>query len=105
METRKLQKSEWLSYFDSISKKLQDQLTYGEIRVLDPRIGAQTENVWAPLLGITYDHKDNLLEITVGDIDHMIFRPDEIFVQSENESLPRTIEVVHGEEKQVIELR
>jgi hypothetical protein len=105
MATRKLAQDEWATYFNAVSKYLRNTTTYAEIRVIDPAIGAQSENIWSPLSGITYDRKDNMLEVDVDGIDHMIFRPSEIYVEEQSEVLPRSIEVLQGKGKQVIELR
>src|SRR5437762_3513740 len=79
--------------------------TEAEITVLEPDAGAQVETEWRPLLGITYDHKDNILEIAVEHHDHLITNPDEIYVEESGEGMPSSMEVVAGQTKHIIALR
>jgi hypothetical protein len=51
-----------------------------EIEVASLDLGDQIEAEWSPLIGITYDHKDDLIEIALDDIDHLIRSPREVFV-------------------------
>ena len=79
MTTRMLAKSEWQSYCDKISKVLKAQ--QAQIDILGLAIGDQKLiGQWVPFLGIVYDHKDDLLEIALEGLDHMILKPREVYV-------------------------
>jgi len=67
MATRNLDRSEWQSFFDGLSRLLEGK--QADIRVESLAIGSQVAVKWLPLLGITYDPKDDLLEIALDGVD------------------------------------
>jgi Family of unknown function (DUF5335) len=48
-----------------------------EVASLD--LGDQIEAEWLPLLGITYDDKDDVLEVALEGVDHLIYGPREVW--------------------------
>src|SRR5262245_43216554 len=78
MALQRLAKTEWLAFFDLVSKSLVGQRA--EIEVASLAIGDQILASWLPLFGITYDPRDDVLEIVLQGHDHMIHRPREVFV-------------------------
>ena len=77
MAVRKIDKPEWRVFFDWLSQGLLGARVEIEVASLD--LGDQIEAEWLPLLGITYDHKDNLLEIALEGVDHLIHDPREVW--------------------------
>jgi hypothetical protein len=76
-----------------------------EIEATSLNIGDQIEQEWIQLLGITYDHKDDLIEILVEGLDHLIHKPREIWVDHGVIGLA-SMEVVDADDvKQIIRLR
>ncbi len=57
---RTLEKSEWHGYFDRVSRALLGKRA--KIEVASLVLGDQIEAEWVPVLGITYDQKDDVLE-------------------------------------------
>jgi Family of unknown function (DUF5335) len=57
MTTRKLDKNQWRTFFDGVSKLLQGK--QAEIEVASLRLGDQVQAEWLPLHGIAYDPKDD----------------------------------------------
>ena len=57
---RTLKKSEWHGYFDRVSRALLGKRA--KIEVASLVLGDQIEAEWVPVLGITYDQKDDVLE-------------------------------------------
>ena len=57
---RTLEKSERHGYFDRVSRALLGKRA--EIEVASLVLGDQIEAEWVPVLGITYDQKDDVLE-------------------------------------------
>ena len=57
-----------------------------------------------PLIGITYDFKDDILEIAMEGLDHLIHRPREIVVSEGAEGLERLDIIDSGDQKQNIRL-
>jgi hypothetical protein len=78
MTIRKLKKSQWRPFFDGISKILEGMRV--EIEVASLRLGDQIDAEWLPFLGITYDPKDDIVEVALENVDHMIRKPRDIYV-------------------------
>jgi hypothetical protein len=79
MTARKLDKKEWKPFFESISKVLPAK--QAEVEVLSLNLGDQVEAEWLPLIGLTYDPKDDLLNVALEGVDHMIPKPREIYIE------------------------
>ena len=45
-------------------------------------LGDQVEAEWLPLLGIAYDPKDDLVEVALEGLDHLIYKPREIYLEN-----------------------
>ena len=103
MTIRKLEKSEWRSFFDGISKLLEGK--QAEIEVASLALGDQIEAEWLALLGLAYHPKDDLFEVALDGVDHMIPKPREIYVDDGVGGL-MSIEIVDADgTKQIIKLR
>jgi hypothetical protein len=103
MTTRKLDKNQWRTFFDRLSKTLEGK--QAEIEVASLSLGDQVEAEWLPLHGITYDPNDDLVEVALEGLDHMIRKPREIYLEDRTIGLT-TIEVVDADgTKQVVKLR
>jgi hypothetical protein len=90
---RKLEKAQWRPFFDTISKLLEAKEAEIEVASLD--LGDQVQARWLPFLGIAYDPNDDVVEIALEDLDHMIYRPREIYVDDEVNGLT-SLEIVDG---------
>ncbi len=102
MPTRKIQKSDWESYFDRVSRDLPATEVEVEVDGLD--LGAQIEVTHLPLSGLTYDPHDDAFSVVSTDIDHRISAPREIWVEEDASGI-RSIEVVDGEgHKQIVKM-
>ena len=77
MAVRKIDKPELRAFFDWFSRGLLGARVELEVASLD--LGDQIEAEWLPLLGITYDDKDDLLEIALEGVDHLIYGPREVW--------------------------
>ncbi len=75
---QKLEKEQWYGFCNRMSKGLTGKRA--EIEVASPDIGVQLEARWLPLLGVTYDPKNDVIEIVLEGLDHMVFRPREFYV-------------------------
>jgi len=103
MATRKLDKEQWKTFFDRVSKTLEGK--QAEIEVASLALGDQIEAEWLPLLGLAYDPKDDLFEVALDGVDHMIPKPREIYVDDGVGGL-MSIEIVDADgTKQIIKLR
>jgi hypothetical protein len=100
---RKLEKAQWRSYFDTLSKLLEAKEAEIEVASLD--LGDQVQAKWLPFLGIAYDPEDDVVEVALEDLDHMIYRPREIYVDDEVGGLTSIeIEDASGA-KQIVKLK
>jgi hypothetical protein len=103
MALRKLDKAEWHPFCDNLSKILTGKRA--EIEVESLALGSQVEAEWLPLLGIVYDPKDDIVEIALEGLDHIIDKPRELFVDTVPEGLA-VLEIVDDEKTQhIVRLR
>jgi hypothetical protein len=102
MATRKLEREEWQSYFDVASRTLPAGTVRMRVDGLD--LGDQISADHLPLLGISFDPKEDAVHVITEALDHAISHPKAIYVDEELEGL-RVVEITDGEgHKQLIEL-
>ena len=92
--SRKLARTDWQVYFDRLSRVMDGK--QAELEAASLGLGDQVAVEWVALGGITYDPKDDLIEMIFEDLDHMIRHPQEIWVDEEGLALA-SLEVVDGE--------
>jgi hypothetical protein len=103
MAPRQLDKADWRGFFDQVSKILIGKRV--EIELASLALGDQIEAEWLPLLGITYDPKDDIIEIALDGLDHLIHRPQKVYIDGTPTALA-ALEVVEGEGiQQIIKFR
>jgi hypothetical protein len=101
--SRKIPRSGWQSYFDAMSKVMDGK--QAELEVESLGLGDQIETEWVALDGIVYDPKDDLVEMVLEDLDHMIHKPREIWVDEVGTTL-ESLEVIDDEGTQhILKLR
>jgi hypothetical protein len=103
MTVKKLDRVEWCGFFDHVSKEIVGKRT--EIEVGSLSLGDQIEVEWLPVLGITYDHKDDIIDIALQGLDHLIKHPTEVYADVGPTGLS-SLEIIDAEgTKQIIKLR
>jgi hypothetical protein len=103
MTTHKLDKTQWRTFFDRFSEILEGR--QAEIEVASLSLGDQVEAEWLPLHGITYDPKDDVVEVALEGLDHMIRKPREIFLEDWTGGV-MALEIVDADgTKQIVKLR
>jgi hypothetical protein len=103
MAVRKLDRTEWRSFCDRVSKGLHGQRA--EIQISSPSLGSQVEASWLPFLGIVYEHKSDMIEIALEGLDHMIRHPQELHADDGPLGLA-TLEIIDGDgARQILRLR
>lgn len=92
--SRKLARADWQVYFDRMSRVMDGK--QAELEAASLGLGDQIAVEWVALEGITYDPKDDLVEMILQDLDHLIRHPQEIWVDEEGLALAN-VEVVDRE--------
>lgn len=99
MAIARLEKEEWQAYFDTVSKVLVGRRAEVEVDALS--LGSQIEAEWLQLLGISYDPRNDVLEIALDGLKHLVERPREIYVDRDALALT-SFEVVAGDDVRLI---
>ncbi len=103
MKTKKIEKAQWESYFNSITNFLEGKVATIDVTSLD--IGDQLQVDEVALFGLTYDPKDDLFEVSLEGLDHLILHPKEIYALTGKNGI-EAIEVVSDKGlKQIISLK
>jgi hypothetical protein len=76
-----------------------------EIEVASLRLGDQVAAAWLPLIGIAYDPRDDLVEVALEGLDHLIAKPREIYVEDGAEGIVALEIVDEDDVKQIVKLR
>jgi hypothetical protein len=100
---RTIPHSDWRPFFDRVSKGLVGKRAEIEVASLD--LGDQIVAEWVPMLGITYEPHDDLLDIVLDRANHVINHPREIVVEEEGDVLT-SVAVVDAEgARQMVRLK
>ena len=103
MAIRKLEKDDWLSFFNKVSKS--HPTAEVEVEVMGGDIGDQYSVEWVAWLGATYDDKSDELEVFTNTLAHRIPGPQEIYVD-DTDSVLASFKVLDSDgNTQIIRLR
>jgi hypothetical protein len=103
MPIRRLKKAEWRPYLDRLARALLGKRAAIEIR--SPQFSNEIEAEWLPLLGISYDPKNDLLEVAITGLKHMIRKPQHLVVEEDGGELA-TLEIIDQDGlSQIVRLR
>jgi hypothetical protein len=95
--------ADWRPFFDRMSKALLGK--WAEIEVASLDLGDQIVVEWIPLLGITYDSADDLLDVALDRMNHLIRHPTEIIAEEAAEGLCSVAVVDTDGVRQVVRLK
>ena len=96
-------KAEWRTFFDRMSKGLLGKWAEIEVATLD--LGDQIVAEWVPMLGITYDSRDDLLDVALDRTNHLIRHPKEIVVEEDSTGLKSVAVVDADGARQIVNLK
>src|SRR5262245_22033776 len=96
-------KAEWRVFFDRLSKALLGQ--WAEIEVAGLSLGDQIVAEWIPMLGITYDSQDDLLDVALDRSSHLIRHPKDILVEEDASGLKSVAVVDADGTRQIVKLK
>jgi hypothetical protein len=86
-----LGKSQWQGYFDRFSRTLGPKRV--EIEVTGLGLGHQIQAEWIPLIGVSYDPRNDLVAVVAEGVEHIIRKPTQIQIEHDAEWV-RRLEVV-----------
>jgi hypothetical protein len=75
---QKIAKSQWQEFCDRVSRGLEG--ARAEIEITSKDLGDEVMAKWLPLLGLTYDSKNDLIEVALEGVDHLIHNPRAVWV-------------------------
>jgi hypothetical protein len=101
---RAVPKSEWRQFFDRMSKALLLG-KWAEIEVASLDTGDQILAEWIPMIGVTYDSRDDLLDVALDRTDHFIYHPEEIVVEEGAEGLTSIAVTAADGTRQIVRLK
>jgi hypothetical protein len=84
---RNVPKPEWPSFLGTVSKALLGKRAEVEVAGLD--LGDQIVAEWIPIIGVTYDGKDDLVDVALDSGSHLIRQPRQMAVQETSSGVER----------------
>jgi len=96
-------RADWRHFFDRMSSAVLGKRAEIEVASLD--LGDQIVAEWVPLLGITYDSGDDLLDVALDRANHLIYHPKEIVVDETPTGLSSVAVVDANGLRQVVRLK
>jgi hypothetical protein len=111
MPTRRIPRSDWVSFFDSFSKRHQTWLV--TLEIMDPEIGDQTETRDLPLIGITAELSQrgpDQIEIVIGGpstsyVSNTILDPLEVWLKTTDAGADEILEIKGKTETALVRFR
>lgn len=78
MTSHRLEKREWRGFCDRVSLGLAGKRAAIEIASLE--VGTHLQARWLPVMGLAYDPTEDVIEILLDGLEHMVFNPRELYV-------------------------
>lgn len=103
MTSRTISRAEWQAFFDGLADALIGKRV--EVEAASLELGDQIVAAWLPLLGVTYDARDDLLDVAMSGLNHLIRHPREVYIQEGPKGV-ETVAVVSADGvKQILHLK
>lgn len=93
-----LERDKWADALARLWKQLDGKKVQVEVEAL--KLGDQIEAEHVPLKGLSYDPRDNVVQVWVGEIDHLIHRPEKIIVVLDDDGKLVGIDITDAEGEQ-----
>jgi hypothetical protein len=100
---RSIPKAEWRTFFDRLSQSLLGR--WAEIEVASMDLGDNVVAEWVPMIGITYDSRDDMLDVALDRANHLIRFPKEILVEEDAGGLKSVAVLDSAGARQIINLK
>jgi hypothetical protein len=78
---------------------------WAEIEVAAMDLGDTVVAEWIPMLGITYDSRDDLLDVALDRMNHLIRHPKDIVVEEDQAGLSSVAVLDSEGTRQIVHLR
>jgi hypothetical protein len=95
--------TQWREFFDRMSKALTGK--WAEIEVASLDLGDQIAAEWIPMIGITYDSKDDLIDVALDRYDHLIRHPKQVVVDEQDGALASVAVVDADGARQMVKMK
>jgi hypothetical protein len=94
--TKQIPREDFKAYFDRFTRQHLGEESPKDVtvEVVSAELGDQVEASVLRLLGTSYDPKTRDFELLLEDMDHLVFRPAEIWVIEEEGGFISTLELV-----------
>jgi hypothetical protein len=100
MAATQIDRERWATFLETITNSLIGK--QAEIEVISLNLGDQIEAEWTPLIGISYDRKNDLIEIALEGLDHMVRSPRELYIDYAIGELATAIEIIDADDNRQI---
>lgn len=103
MSDQIVDKAQWEAFCNRLSRQLEG--AQAEIEVAALGLGDQIEAEWVPLRGLSYDPKDDVFEVAVESLDHLIRRPRTLAVQRQGAKVESLAVETQSGDRHIVRLR
>lgn len=100
---RTIARAEWRTFFDGLADALVGKRA--EVEAASLELGDQIVADWMPLLGVSYDSGDDVLDVALAGLNHRIPHPREIYVQEGPEGVETIAVLAADGVKQIVRLK
>ncbi len=98
MRHRVLERDQWADELTDLWRRLDGREVMIEVEALN--LGDQVEAEHVVLRGLSYDPKDDVVQVWVGDLDHLIRQPTRILLALDEEERLVGIDITDSEGRQ-----
>lgn len=95
MHSKEISQTDWQAYFNKVTKSLANRAA--SVEVTGFNVGDEMLAKGIMLQGLSYDAKNNLMEVSSEKFHHLIHSPKRIFVSNEGGNID-SVEIIDGEE-------
>jgi hypothetical protein len=97
--TRQIPRNDWKAYLERFTREhlTNDPAETATVEVLSPQVGDQYEARGKRLLGVTYDSRTSTIEVLLEDVDHLVYRPVELWVIEGADGFIMTMELLRAD--------
>lgn len=108
VSAKQLSREEWKRYFDGLTKQFFRDLNpeIAHVELISRELGDQVVTARGRVIGLSYDPRNNVLEIALEGLDHLVYRPREITVGERDDGFAEWVEVTRDDgSREIIRLR